>query len=32
LLAWRRWVEEVERSIGGESGECGRPGAVGRDI
>jgi hypothetical protein len=29
---WRRWVEEVERSIGGDAGECGRPGAVGRDI
>jgi hypothetical protein len=28
----RRWVEEVERSIGGDAGECGRPGAVDRDI
>jgi hypothetical protein len=25
-------VEEVERSIRGDAGECGRPGAVGRDI
>jgi hypothetical protein len=25
-------VEEVERSIGGDTGECGRLGTVGRDI
>jgi hypothetical protein len=39
LVGWvarhcsRRRVEEVGRSIGGDAAsECGRPGAVGRDI